>query len=377
MPDLLEELYPEMKDKNAILKIMSHRLGHLEEPRYHDATVDNLTQVAKGLDARGGFAQQDRMIRDKRKTLDKAVLYSYQGAWVKRQLYDFQPVMEGTREAPPVRALINPNKVKADYDEKIISVGYENKFQPGDVFEWCNTNTYWLIYLQDLTELAYFRANVRRCSYEIAWEDENGVYQRTYIALRGPVETKIEYIQKNNISTDRPNFTLNILMPKNTANLKKFKRYSKFYLQGLVDGEDNTCWRVEAVNSMSSPGIIEVNAVEYYANDQEDDLDKGIAGGLIVKPIDPNKGSGDIIGDTFIKPKCEYIYYIESSLFGSWFVSEKKAPIIMKPFEDDQGRSAVKIKWNSTYSGQFDLWFGDENGPLLDYKKTIVVESLF
>lgn len=49
----------------------------------------------------------------------------------------------------------------------------------------------------------------------------------------------------------------------------------------------------------------------------------------------------------------------------------------METFSDDQGRNAVKIKWNSTYSGQFDLWFGDADGPLLDYKKTIVVESLF
>ena len=29
--------------------------------------------------------------------------------------------MEGVREADPVRALINPDKVKFDYDEKIVS----------------------------------------------------------------------------------------------------------------------------------------------------------------------------------------------------------------------------------------------------------------
>nr|DAF37540.1 MAG TPA: hypothetical protein [Caudoviricetes sp.]DAK59260.1 MAG TPA: hypothetical protein [Caudoviricetes sp.] len=55
--------------------------------------------------------------------------------------------MEGVKEADPVRALINPNKVKADYDEKILSTGFENGFKTGDVFEWCNTGTYWLIYL--------------------------------------------------------------------------------------------------------------------------------------------------------------------------------------------------------------------------------------
>ena len=39
----------------------------------------------------------------------------------------------------------------------------------------------------------YFRGDIRKCSYEIEWDDENG-RQRSYIALRGPVETKIDYI---------------------------------------------------------------------------------------------------------------------------------------------------------------------------------------
>ena len=73
----------------------------------------------------------------------------------------------------------------------------------------------------------------------------------------------------------------------------------------------------------------------------------------------------------------EYIYYIEGALYGQWYFSDKKLPIIKEEFEDEQGRTAIKIKWNSTYSGQFDLWYGDESGPLFDYKKTIVVESLF
>jgi hypothetical protein len=47
----------------------------------------------------------------------------------------------------PVRALINPNKLKQDYDDKVISVGYEYNFKTGTVFEWLNTNSFWLVYL--------------------------------------------------------------------------------------------------------------------------------------------------------------------------------------------------------------------------------------
>lgn len=376
----MENLYPYFKGKNSILNLMNNRIGNLSLPNYKLDTVEGAIDISKRLAANGGFSQQDRMIREKRRSLDKATLYSYQGAFVKKQFYDFQPLMDGIREADPVRALINPNKLKQDYDDKIISVGFEHGFKTGDIFEWCNTGTYWLIYLQDLTELAYFRGDIRKCSYEIEWDDEDGNKQKTYIALRGPVETKIDYIQKHGISVDNPNHSLNILMPKTTATLKQFKRYKKFYLQDLVEGEDHTCWRVEAIDTFSMPGIIEINAVEYYANETEDDIQNGKVGSLIKKPIDPNIGTDSefiIIGETFIKPKKEYIYYIESSIAGNWYISNSKLPILKKEYENEKGNPAIKIKWDSTYSGQFDLWYGDKDGPLFDYKKTIIVESLF
>ena len=45
------------------------------------------------------------------------------------------------------RALINPDKNKMDYDDKMVSVHFEDGYEPGDVFEWMGTNSYWLIYL--------------------------------------------------------------------------------------------------------------------------------------------------------------------------------------------------------------------------------------
>ena len=374
-----EDLYPKIIGENNALNLMNRRMGGTSLPRYKPDTVEGAQDLAKRLQSSGGFPQQNRMIRDKRHSLDKAVLYSYQAALVKKFIPDYTPTMEGVREALPVRALINPNKLKMDYDDKIISIGFEHGFKAGDVFEWCNTGTYWLIYLQDLTELAYFRGDIRKCSYEISWLDEEEQEKKTYIALRGPVETKIDYIQKHGISVDNPNYSLNILIPKNKDTLKQFKRYKKFYLQDS-DEDNKICWRVEAVDTMSTPGIIEVSAVEYYANEMEDDTENGLVGAFITKPIDPNEGTDSefiIVGETFIKPKKEYVYYIESALYGQWYISDNKLPIQKEIFEDEQGRTAIKIKWLTSYSGQFDLWYGDSDGPLLDYKKTIVVESLF
>jgi len=87
-----------------------------------------------------------------------------------------------------------------------------------------------LIYLQDLDELAYFRGDIRRCRYTIKWKDEEQNEYMTYVAVRGPVETRVESIQKQNVSVDVPNHSLNILMPKNDNTLKFFQRYSEFYL---------------------------------------------------------------------------------------------------------------------------------------------------
>ena len=54
------------------------------------------------------------------------------------------------------------------------------------------------------------------------------------------------------------------------VNLMGFKRYSKFYLQEDPN-EEKVCWRVEAVDAFSTDGVLEVVAVEYYANESEDD----------------------------------------------------------------------------------------------------------
>ena len=363
MSDHLERLYPYVERQTASLNLMGNRLGNMEKPKYYLDTVSGANKMVIQLkDAKGGFSQQDRMIRDKRRSLDKAMLYSYQSAWVKKHYYDFEALMDGVREENPVRALINPNKLKQDYDDKIISIGFEHDFKPGDIFEWCNTGTYWLIYLQDLTELAYFRGDIRKCSYEIEWTDDQGEKQRSFIAVRGPVETKINFIQKHGISVDNPNHTLSILMPKNKATQDYFKRYAKFYLQG-----DDICWRVTAIDDISTPGILEVTAIEYYANETEDDIDNGIVGGL-VKPIEnPNTEveEADIVGETFIKVKKTYSYLCAAA--GEWHV-DRKYPVVIKV--DPNDATKITLKWDSSYSGQFELSCGD-------YSKTIMVESLF
>lgn len=338
-------------------RLMQGRLGvydRYQEKQVLDTDIQGVNNQFVRLNHQGGNLQQNRMIKDKRRSLDRALVYSYQGADVRKT---------DSASDEYVRALINPNKLKQDYDDKIISVGYEHHFECGDIFEWKGTETYWLIYLQDLTELAYFRGDIRKCSHQINWEDENGKHS-TYAAIRGPVETKINYIQKHGISIDTPNYSLNILLPKTADTLSYFQRYNKFY---LADDELKVCWRIEAIDWLSMPGVLEINAVEYYANEFEDNLEDGTVGTLKTEPINPNNSfiEDTIVGETFIKPKREYEYEYIGNLVGKWSVKENY------PIELIQDGKKVKLRWLDTYSGQFDLIYAG------CFKKTIVVQSLF
>lgn len=373
--------------RNTSLNLMANRLGlngwtpserqsDSEKKNTSKASLDGLNDQISRLHYDGGFAQQDRMILDKKRSLMKALQYSYQACTIKKiactddKDNTIYPNVNVLDDIEICRALINPDKNKMSYDDKIVSVPYENNYHPGDVFEWVGTNTYWMIYLQELEERAYFRGEIRKCSHQIAWQDENGEHS-TYAAIRGPVETKINYVQKHTISIDTPNYSLDIYVPRNEETLLYFRRYAKFYLQSREAGGPTVCWRVEAVDWISTPGILKVTAVEYYINETEDDVEKGIVGGLKVDPVDPNPDLTNeiILGDTFIKPKQVYEYYFKGFNSGNaWNLDEKKYPVSYRV--DPKDPLHVKLIWNKTYHGQFELKYGN-------YSKTIVVESLF
>lgn len=327
----------------------------------------NFEMMRKRLEWQGGIHQEDRMIRDKLKSLQRALLYSYQACTVERvQRYcevlpaDWQPKQCDLSPFPHERALINPDKVKQDYDDKIISIEYSHGYGPGDVFEWKKTDSHWIIYTQELTEDAYFRGEIRRCRYRIKFKDEEGNWCSTFAAIRGPVETQIDSIQKNQERIDRPNLSLNILMPRNEKTLHAFDRYAEFLFAGR-------CWRVEAPDSISMKNIIEVNAEEDYINKDTDSIEESMKNGLVFEPVDPTPNS-EIKGPTWIKPTISELYSVDRK-GGKWCVLEK-APVNIRLSAVNQ----VEITWTKMVSGQFTLQWSNGEEVL---QKTIVVESLY
>lgn len=323
--------------------------------------MNNLESMRKRLEWQGGIRQEDRMIKGKWWTLQRALQYSYQGCDV-QMVQPFDSIIGSTAEGfQTVRALINPDKVKQDYDDKIISIDRDYNFDPGDVFEWKGTGTHWIIYLEEITEDAYFRGEIRRCKYKIKFKDSNNNECETWAAIRGPVETAINSIQKNQTRVDRPNMSLNILMPLNEYTKDAFERYSEFLFAGK-------CWRVNAIDFISMRNVLEVNAEEYYIDKDTDDVEQELKDGLVVEPIDPTPETV-ILGETFIKPQIAEVYTAPAE-GGCWEILERDYPVKLKVLDDTR----VQVIWLKMTSGQFTLqWYKDTYVE----QKTIVVESLF
>ena len=327
--------------------------------------MNNFEMMRRRLEYQGGIKQEDRMIQDKYKTFLKTLQYSYQAASISLAQH-YNDCLSATADLPPdepidlaARALINPDKVKQDYDDKILSVDYKYGFQCGDVIKWRETNSYWLIYLEELTEDAYFRAEIRRCKYRIKFKDEEGNWLSTWAAIRGPVETQIDSIQKNQQRIDRPNLSLNILLPRNEKTIAAFERYSEFLFAGRS-------WKVQAPDTVSITNVIEIAAEESYIDKDTDDTLNEMKNGLIVES-DPNEGKNTgIDGPTFIRPILSFTYSVDETN-GKWEIMPKSAPITKKESEDS---SSIQITWNKMQSGEFTLtWSNGEQ----TFSKVIVV----
>lgn len=174
----------------------------------------------------------------------------------------------------------------------------EINIKEGDVICWKENGSYWLVYLRRLEETAYFRAEVRRCRYELALG--NGSKYWAYV--RGPVEQTILWSQRENTYFNRLNNSLVMYITQNEETLKYFRRFKKVTINDVP-------WEVQAVDSISTPGILEIALKETYKNTIEQDIDKVIEQ---VTKEDTNfeqpEGSPYIQGPSVVYPydSCRY-----------------------------------------------------------------------
>lgn len=327
--------------------------------------MSGLEDLKIRLQYNGGYKQESRMQLDKLRTLKKALIYSYQAATA---------ILEDGRE---FRCLINPDKNKLDYDDKIISIPYKdiclNKeksaektsqgeeeigIKVGDVFTWKETNTDWLVYLERLEEDAYFRAEIRKCNNEIEINDK-----KYKVYTHGPdVESILWHTRRGFGSWSDLNYDLTMWVTKNEDTEAFFHRFNKIEIKGNP-------WEICAADFDSTPGLIEVQLKETFRNTIADEKK---AEEEALKPINPEPGEEEqtlphIIGDAIVYPYDTKTYTIVNLNGGTWKLSNNKAKITA------QTDSEVTIVITTSKSGSIDLIYSkDEN----DIIYNITIKSL-
>jgi hypothetical protein len=301
----------------------------------------------------GGKEAENRMINDKLRTFKKALLYSYQAETA---------ILEDGRE---FRCLINPDKLKNDYDNKIISIPFydvclnkEFTGQPtsaveepidmkvGDIFMWKETETYWLVYLRYIEENAYFRAEIRQCSSIMSIGEKE---YRAYI--RGPVETKIKWNIKD-VAWNSLNYSKVAYIKEDeyTSSLKRFDVVQ-------VDGQP---FEIQAVNKdTASNGIMILYLAEDYKNSIEDELNQ-------IKESE-NEIISEIKGDSEVYP-FDIKNYIINISGGVWSVSNPKKARILK-----QNSKEVSVEFITGRAGSVDVIYA-VNGK--EYVFPVTIKSL-
>lgn len=322
--------------------------------------MSGLSNLKTRLNFYGGKNQESRMQRDKLQTLRRALLYSYQAATA---------VLKTGKE---FRCLINPNKNSGDYDNKILSIPYEDicldtapsgdektiqgiqktEISTGDVFLWKETNTYWIIYLQYLEEDAYFRAQIRRCDQQAIVNDIP-----YWVYIRGPVETSIPWNQKGGVEWNDLNYSLVMYITKDENTLDFFHRFEKIKIKEDNIRDIEKTWQVVNANQYFGDGIIEVYLDEYYENTIEDEVKKEDK-----RKEEENKQPEQevyIEGPNKVKPYSKATYKIVGEEGGQWLIlrDDKEIPLYQTEdqidYEIDYSRGTFSIIYRK--EGQEDI----------------------
>ena len=342
--------------------------------------MSSLDNMKTRISYAGGGNQQDRMINDKLRSLKKAMLYSYQAATA---------VLEDGRE---FRCLINPDKMKEEYRDKIISIPFEDirvgntaevtdpetgevirvstpvvpgatktsmgvepiGMKVGDTFEWKEDGTYWLVYLRYEEERAYFRGEIRNCDYEITI---NGKKYRGY--LRGPDSDETLWRTRHNISWTDVDYTAVLYITSNEETRNYFHRYQKLEIYDKP-------WEVQVVDPISNSGLIMVALKETFRNSMEaetleklPETDSGIDNTPEVPEETPDEEVipiAKITGPITVYPYDKKKYIIENATNGYWIIDNEKKAIITH-----QTSKTATIEFITGRSGVINLTYRRDN----------------
>lgn len=375
--------------------------------------MSGLERMGKRVSYYGGVDQWTRMREDKLKSLRKALLYSYQAAVVRLTNKYYDPnAEEGTYESLPFvefRCLINHDKLKVAYEDKIISIPFEDVclnlnnetldrahkhyhrtgIATGDVFTWVSGNegfmddTFWLIYLQYSEETAYFRAEIRQAKDTIALEDVMGGDHLYHGYTTGPDETMTLWNIKKNVTWNDLNYTKLLFITKDEVTTDFFSRFDIVKLATEYETDENgeyihneegfripiayKNWEVQAVNMDYGDGMIRVALKESYTNSAEDAAtaekieEAATAEQEQQSYKEEHNITATIQGKDEVYQYETYTYSIDEPIENAiWSVSNSKLADIK---ESNENSVTLYIKYRDVNNKAFNLTYGVEGEP--------------
>lgn len=326
--------------------------------------MSSLDNLKNRIDYNGGKIAEERMNLSKLRSLKKALLYSYQAQTVE--------LTDGRQ----FRCLINHDKLKEDYDDKIISIPYKDiclnaegrkgkthegeeeiGMKVGDIFTWVETNTRWLVIQEILEENAYFRATIRKA------EDEIVVNGKTYYGYLGRWRHDELWHTKKHTSWSEMGYEVVLYIQKNEDTEGYFHRFQKLWISGKY-------WEVQFVNDITSDTLLMVYLKEAFINEFADPAENAQPGDQETEPsTEPQEPAvAAIIGLDSVYPFDTLTYTIENATNGTWSLSNTKAKINSQTIDE------VSITITSSKTGSIDLIYNiEDEDPIV---KTITIKSL-
>ena len=285
---------------------------------------------------------------------------------------------------PYFRCLINHDKLKVDYQDKVLSIPFEENsvsidpvkdnndlletgFHNGTVFKWIHGNkeqwvpdTYWIVYMQYSEETAYFRGQIRKADEEIniiIINDDGSQSEQTYRGwMTGPNETNALWNVKKGIVWNDLNYTKQLYITKDENTLAFFQRFDKIMINGQP-------WEVVAYNenygtnsSKVDSGIIRVALKETYTNTDQQ-----------IKEMNKQQLSDEsmIIGPDTVAPfDTGIIYRPINAAAAAWEVSltegaAGKLQDYISYTIDNNNNLVISVVTTKAYRKGFNIKYGD------------------
>ena len=344
-----------------------------------------------------------RLREDKLRSMKRALFNSYQSAIIQ---FDKDKRVE-EREGFHFRCLINHDKLKVDYQDKILSIPFrevpveyqhnrqlssDDKFQdtgtpgifydelgnpvlneqgqpitayrvkPGDTFKWISGNegympdSYWIIFLQYSEQTAYFRGEIRKADDEISILPigEDGTAGKDPIIYHGwttgPNEDEAIWNVKKGVVWNDLYYSKILYITKDENTQAYFKRFDRVIVNGQT-------WEVQGYNDNygttsknADGGMIRVALKQTYTSTNE-----------VLEEIKQKFNQttqetiGQIYGPETVQTYDVITYYLTSGS-GQWSVSAAAPVTIIEQTGDKVKLEIGQVKTTTT----FELYCGEK-----------------